>query len=133
VGGRDIRLAELVCSISLATDLGTGQPMEHALRTCVLSQRAGEALGLDAHELRELCYVSLLRFLGCTSGAAKDAELAGGGEIDFYAGFGGDALQRIHRAALVHDLGRVGSRTRSGTGAARSRPTTGSASGSTPT
>lgn len=86
VEGAEVRLAELVCSISLATDLGTGQPMEHALRTCVLSQRAGEALGLDARERRELYYVSLLRFLGCTSGAAKDAEFAGGSEIDFYAG-----------------------------------------------
>jgi HD-GYP domain-containing protein (c-di-GMP phosphodiesterase class II)/DNA-binding CsgD family transcriptional regulator len=82
----ELRLAELVCSISLATDLGTGQPMEHALRTCVLSQRAADALGLEPAERRELYYVALLRFLGCTSGAAKDAELSGGSEIDFYAG-----------------------------------------------
>lgn len=85
--GTEVRVAELICSISLATDLGTGQPMEHALRTCVLSQRAGDALGLDAGERRELYYVSLLRFLGCTSEAADDAEFSGGSELDFYAGF----------------------------------------------
>jgi hypothetical protein len=28
-----IRAAELVGALSLATDLGTGQPLEHALRT----------------------------------------------------------------------------------------------------
>ena len=83
----DLRLAELVCSISLATDLGTGQPMEHALRTCVLSQQAAEALGLGAAARRELYYVSLLRFLGCTSMASKDAVFTGGSEIDFYASF----------------------------------------------
>ena len=31
------RLAELTIALSLATDLGTGQPMEHGLRTCWLS------------------------------------------------------------------------------------------------
>jgi HD-GYP domain-containing protein (c-di-GMP phosphodiesterase class II) len=81
------RLAELICSISLATDLGSGQPLEHALRTCVLAQRAGEALGISAFERRELYYVSLLRFLGCTSGAAEDAAFSGSDELDFYAGF----------------------------------------------
>lgn len=83
----DVRIAELICSISLATDLGTGQPLEHALRTCVLAQRAGEALGLDATEQRELYYVSLLRFLGCTSEAAADAAFTEASELDFYAGF----------------------------------------------
>ena len=33
------RLAELTVALSLATDLGTGQPMEHGLRTCWLSLR----------------------------------------------------------------------------------------------
>jgi HD-GYP domain-containing protein (c-di-GMP phosphodiesterase class II) len=82
----DVRVAELICSISLATDLGTGQPMEHALRTCLLSQRAGEALDLEPSHRRELYYVSLLRFLGCTSEAAADARFTEGSEIELYAG-----------------------------------------------
>ena len=102
-----IRLAELVCSISLATDLGTGQPLEHALRTCVLSQRAADALGLETRERRELYYVSLLRFLGCTAGAAKDAELVEGSEIDFYAGVAPVLMGRQTEllARLVRHLG----------------------------
>jgi HD-GYP domain-containing protein (c-di-GMP phosphodiesterase class II)/DNA-binding CsgD family transcriptional regulator len=85
--GSGVRVAELVCAISLATDLGTGQPMEHALRTCVLAQFAGEALDLEPAERRELYFVSLLRSLGCTSGAAEDAAFSGGSELDFYARF----------------------------------------------
>lgn len=84
---RDIRVAELISSISLATDLGTGQPMEHGMRTCLLAQHAGIALGLEQAKLREVYYVSLLRFLGCTSEAADDARFAAGSELDFYAGF----------------------------------------------
>ena len=48
---RRVRLAELVASLSLATDLGTGQPMEHALRTCWLSLSTAEALGTCPSEL----------------------------------------------------------------------------------
>ena len=39
-----IRLAELMAVQSLATDLGMGQPLEFALRSCVLAVRLGEAL-----------------------------------------------------------------------------------------
>jgi hypothetical protein len=39
-GGEVGRLAELAIALSLATDLGTGQPLEHGLRTCWLSGRS---------------------------------------------------------------------------------------------
>ncbi|MGB8385583.1 MAG: hypothetical protein WCG47_30820 [Dermatophilaceae bacterium] len=42
------RLAELTAALSLATDLGTGQPLEHGLRTCWLSLKRLRNLGLDA-------------------------------------------------------------------------------------
>src|SRR5438093_69560 len=35
-GEQPIRAAEVVGALSLATDLGTGQPLEHALRTAAL-------------------------------------------------------------------------------------------------
>jgi len=40
--GERVRAAEVVGALSLATDLGTGQPLEHALRTAVLAVRLGE-------------------------------------------------------------------------------------------
>ena len=45
-----IRLAELVAALSLATDLGTGQPMEHALRVCLFSVELSGELGMDEQE-----------------------------------------------------------------------------------
>ena len=45
--GGDIRLAELVASLSLATDLGRGQPMEHCIRETLIALRLATLLGLD--------------------------------------------------------------------------------------
>ena len=83
---RDYRLAELVSALSLATDLGTGQPMEHALRTCLLSVRLGRELDLANAELTEVYYFALLRFIGCTANAHETAAFAGGDDLAFYAG-----------------------------------------------
>ena len=47
-----IRAAEVVGALSLATDLGTGQPLEHALRTAVLAVRLGELAGASARGAR---------------------------------------------------------------------------------
>jgi len=41
-----LRLAELVAAVSLASDLGLGQPMEHLLRSCRLGLRLAESIGL---------------------------------------------------------------------------------------
>jgi HD-GYP domain-containing protein (c-di-GMP phosphodiesterase class II) len=65
VAGSEVRLAELVASMSLATDLGLGQPMEHVLRSCVLGLRIAEDLGLDESERAVVYYVALLAWLGC--------------------------------------------------------------------
>jgi HD-GYP domain-containing protein (c-di-GMP phosphodiesterase class II) len=82
---RSGRLAELTIALSLASDLGTGQPMEHGLRTCWLSLAAAEALGLDAATRSAVYHVALLRFIGCTSDASETAVLAGGDDVAFNA------------------------------------------------
>lgn len=48
LGTGPLRLAELVAALSLATDLGTGQPFEHALRTCSLSLTLAKRSGVAA-------------------------------------------------------------------------------------
>lgn len=73
----EIHLAELVAALSLATDLGMGQPLEYALSVCVLSVRLGEALGLDERELREVYYLALLRHIGCNAETYLMANLFG--------------------------------------------------------
>ena len=79
------RLAELTIALSVATDLGTGQPMQHGLRTCWLSLGVAEALGADAEARSCVYYMALLRFVGCTSDASETAALAGGDDISFNA------------------------------------------------
>jgi HD-GYP domain-containing protein (c-di-GMP phosphodiesterase class II) len=78
-------MAELTVALSLATDLGTGQPMEHGLRTCWLSLKVADVLGLDDPARSCVYFVALLRFLGCTSDAADTAVLAGGDDVAFNA------------------------------------------------
>ena len=107
---RSDRVAELTIALSLATDLGTGQPMEHGLRTCWLSLAASEALGLDAAARSCVYYVALLRFLGCTSDASETAVLAGGDDVAFNAtmapmlGAGSGEGMRFFVRHLAEDL-----------------------------
>jgi HD-GYP domain-containing protein (c-di-GMP phosphodiesterase class II) len=66
-GEQPIRAAEVIGALSLATDLGTGQPLEHALRTAVLAVRLGELAGAGEEEFADTYYVALLHSAGCTS------------------------------------------------------------------
>jgi HD-GYP domain-containing protein (c-di-GMP phosphodiesterase class II) len=85
-GEERIRTAELVGALSLATDLGTGQPLEHALRTAVLAVRLGELAGASPQELGETYYVALLHAAGCTSNG-HEATLLFGEDIEHRAAF----------------------------------------------
>ncbi|HYI15346.1 MAG TPA: HD domain-containing phosphohydrolase [Thermomicrobiales bacterium] len=81
-----LRMAELIATLSLATDLGMGQPMEQALRTCLLSMSLGQQMGLPDDTLADTYYLALLRFVGCTADAHEQSISAGGDEITYYAG-----------------------------------------------
>jgi HD-GYP domain-containing protein (c-di-GMP phosphodiesterase class II) len=61
-----VRLAEVVGSLSLATDLATGKPLEHGLRRGLLAVWLAEELGLGAADLSDAYYVALLGSVGCT-------------------------------------------------------------------
>jgi HD-GYP domain-containing protein (c-di-GMP phosphodiesterase class II) len=74
---QSIRAAELVAALSIATDLGTGQPLEHALRTAVLAVRIGELAGASTGDLADAYYVALLHASGCTSNGHEAAQLFG--------------------------------------------------------
>jgi len=85
VASEGLRLAEFLAALSLATDLGMGQPLEQALRTCLIALALGERLGLGPDDLSDVYYVALLRFLGCTADAHDFAELVGGDDIGLRA------------------------------------------------
>lgn len=72
-----VRLAELVATISLGTDLGLGQSMEHILRQTLVSLRMAELLAFDEAE-REVAYFSgLLAWVGCHTDAYEQAKWFG--------------------------------------------------------
>ena len=91
-----VRLAELVALLSLGTDLGLGQPMEHMIRACLIALRMGERLGLAESERGVVYYSGLLAWVGCHTDAYEQAKW-----------FGDDTT--LKRDAHYHyDLGRVG-------------------------
>lgn len=63
----DVRLAELIASLSLATDLGLGQPQEHVLRQTVIATRLAAAAGMAPEHQAAAFYVSLLAWMGCVA------------------------------------------------------------------
>src|SRR5215208_373324 len=74
---RPIRAAEIIGALSIASDLGTGQPLEHAMRSAVLAVRLGELAGASAEDLSDTYYVALLHASGCTSNGHEAAQLFG--------------------------------------------------------
>jgi putative nucleotidyltransferase with HDIG domain len=78
---KGVRLAELIAALSLATDLGMGQPMESAARGCLLSLSLARRMDADADTLRDLYYLAMLQHIGCTSHAHEWAGYVGGDEI----------------------------------------------------
>lgn len=79
------RLVEVVAALSLATDLGLGQPMEHGLRSCLIATRLAEALDLDAADREAIYWVTLLAMAGCTGDSSEMAAIFGD-DIEFRRG-----------------------------------------------
>jgi HD-GYP domain-containing protein (c-di-GMP phosphodiesterase class II) len=73
-GNARFRLADLVAALSLGVDLGFGQPMEHALRQCIIALRIADRLGLDELERRAVYYTALLIVVGCHADAHEQAK-----------------------------------------------------------
>jgi hypothetical protein len=69
-----VRLAELLAVLSLAADLGMGQPMEHVLRQCLICLRLARCLGLDEADQEVVYYTALLAWVGCHVDAYEQAK-----------------------------------------------------------
>jgi hypothetical protein len=64
-------------ALSLATDLANGNPMETALRTCLLAvELAREADGSE-QQISDAYDAAMLRYLGCTAYASEEAAALG--------------------------------------------------------
>jgi HD-GYP domain-containing protein (c-di-GMP phosphodiesterase class II) len=73
-----VRAAEVITSLCLATDLGMGFPFEHGLAATLATMRLCDAMGVDTETLRVTYYVSLLMYSGCTVDAEERAGVFGG-------------------------------------------------------
>jgi HD-GYP domain-containing protein (c-di-GMP phosphodiesterase class II) len=60
-----VRLAEIVRAMSLAVDLGLGQPFDHVAHACLLACGLAQRLGLASEERARLFYVTMLGWVGC--------------------------------------------------------------------
>ena len=99
-----VRLSQLLMSLSLATDLGFGQPAEHMLRAARLGLRLGERLGLTEGEMATLFDVSILTYVGCPVYGNEAARF--GDDIDFRAH--AIAIDLAGLPAMRFMLGRAG-------------------------
>lgn len=73
-----VRAAEVVASLCLATDLGMWFPFEHGLRAASMTMRLCDVLGVDAETASQTYYAALLLWVGCTTDADLQARIAHG-------------------------------------------------------
>ena len=67
--GEQVRSAELVAALCLATDFGMGFPFEHGLHSTLIAMRLADRLGADREILSQTYYACLLSHSGCTTDA----------------------------------------------------------------
>src|SRR5947209_13860287 len=72
---RGLRLAELLATVSLATDLAHDVPAESALRDALLSVRLARLAGWGDEEASDAYYLALLYHVGCTGAVAQQSRL----------------------------------------------------------
>ena len=88
-------MAELVAMLSLGTDLGLGQPMEHMIRACLIALRLAETMDVSERERTVIYYSGLLAWVGCHTDAYEQAKWLG------------DDLTLKSDAHYAYDMGRT--------------------------
>ena len=101
----EVRLAELLTVLALGADLGMGQPLDHAMRQCVLASRIGERLGLTDADQSVLYYLSLVAWVGCHIDAYEQAKWFGD-DLALKGGF--RLVDPVGARAAMQMLGQIG-------------------------
>ena len=65
----EVRTAEIIAAISMATDLAVGFPLEQGLRSCVIAARLCDRLDVDTDTASQAYFLSLLFYVGCNAPA----------------------------------------------------------------
>lgn len=71
------RRVEVLAGLSVAIDLGLGQPAEHMLRSAVIACRLSGRLGLDDAQRTTVFYSTLLMWIGCHADSQEYARWFG--------------------------------------------------------
>ncbi|ASR04097.1 HD domain-containing phosphohydrolase [Gordonia rubripertincta] len=71
------RRVEVLAGLSVAIDLGLGQPAEHMLRSAVIATRLARRLGLDRSQQDTVYYATLVMWIGCHADSAEYARWFG--------------------------------------------------------
>lgn len=58
---KQIKMAELMSALSMATDLSEGQALEHGVKSCYIGMRLAEAMKLSDQERSDVYYTSFLQ------------------------------------------------------------------------
>lgn len=69
--------AELLAALSVAIDLGLGQPAEHMLRSAVIATRIADRLGLRRDQRDCVYYTTLIMWIGCHADSHEFAQWFG--------------------------------------------------------
>jgi HD-GYP domain-containing protein (c-di-GMP phosphodiesterase class II) len=69
-----VRTAEVIAALCLATDLGMGLPFEHGLQSTVIAMRLADRLGVDSETASQIYYGCMLFYAGCTADAEFSAQ-----------------------------------------------------------
>jgi HD-GYP domain-containing protein (c-di-GMP phosphodiesterase class II) len=99
------RLAELMATLSLASDLTNGSPFEQSISSAVIAVRLAEAAGLSEEQARDAYYLTMLRTVGCT-GDGDFGRLMLGEDVGFWITHLPNGSPFAMLAALVSQVGR---------------------------
>ncbi|CAH0172192.1 HD domain-containing phosphohydrolase [Microbacterium sp. Bi121] len=71
------RRIEVLAGLSVAIDLGLGQPAEHMLRTAIIACRLADRLGLSSAQRATTYYTALIMWIGCNADSEEYARWFG--------------------------------------------------------
>ncbi len=100
----EMKLSELMASLSYALDITEGQPAGHCIRVCWIGLSIARQMGVPEREQWDLYYTLLLKDLGCSSNAARICELYLTDDLGFKRDFktAGTGLPQILGFVFAH-------------------------------
>lgn len=78
----EVRTAEVIAALCLATDLGMGFPFEHGFHATLIAMRLCDLLDVDNATARQVFYACMLIYSGCTADGAILSEIFAGPQTE---------------------------------------------------